>query len=110
MKRQKKREARLKNLRERAQHRRDLVYATETETERHARLIRQSEYARQRRIKMNTKEGRDLMEKRARELYIKIHSNQEVTPTDTVPKIENEDEDNDSKKFNKILEPIINMH
>lgn len=106
------REARLKNLRERAQQRRDMVYATETEEQRHTRLIRQSEYARNRRLRMNTKEGKALMEKRARELYIKIHNNPESSSTDTVTLVKNDPDNDEAKtdKFSKILEPIIHMN
>jgi len=64
---------RLSDLKERARERRDMIKAVETEDERKMRLAKQAEYARYRRMKTNSPEGKQDIDRRARELYAKLH-------------------------------------
>lgn len=87
------REKRLQDLKDRARRRRELVKMHESEEERKARLAKQAEYARRRRTTLNTVEEKQNIDKKARELYAKIHENSHDKPT-----------------VLKILEPIIEMN
>lgn len=86
---------RLYDLKTRAKERRDEVKMKESEEERKLRLLKQAEYARSRRMKINSLEGKEIIERKARELYAKIHDNSQTSEKPSVL---------------KILEPIIEMN
>lgn len=81
---------RLNDLKERARKRREEVKCHETEAEKKLRLARQADYARNRRLKLNTFEGKESVEKKARELYAKLNE--------------------EKPSVLEILEPIIEMN
>lgn len=91
---QEQREKRLNDLKERARRRRELVKINETEDEKKERLANQAEYARSRRVKLNSVDEKLKIEKKARELYVKIHDTQLLEKPSVL----------------KILEPIIEMN
>jgi hypothetical protein len=86
---------RLHDLKTRAKERREEIKVKESQEERKLRLLKQAQYARSRRMKINTPEGKETIERKARELYAKIHDNSQSSEKPSVL---------------KILEPIIEMN
>ena len=89
------RKKRLNDLKTRARKRREETKMKENGEERKLRLSKQAQYARFRRMKINTIEGKQTIERKARELYAKIHENSQSSEKPSVL---------------KILEPIIEMN
>lgn len=89
------REKRLNDLKTRARKRREETKLTENGDERNLRLSKQAQYARSRRMKINSLEGKQTIERKARELYAKIHDNSQSS---------------EKPSALKILEPIIEMN